>query len=261
MHRERTDEIVIEHLEVPCIVGLYPREHATPQPVIVTLKVGIPLFHASATLGLRSTIDYAMLAGEVRFILQHGGFRLIETACEAILRHVLAPPTPDMGRVAARHATIELRKPEALPGATVASVRMSRRVEDFHFEVMKHPVGDLMVIHESADASLFRLLLPGYSGTASFVHASGVCYEMPLSQGIAVGSERTVAGVALPWSAGQARQYLNLTPQPRALCCLAKTGGVALTDYLVESCGTWDNPDRMPGQQYFSPWTDETPLS
>src|SRR5690606_27485278 len=103
------------------IIGVYPSEARTPQRLEITLSMHLDTSTAALQPGLRHSVDYARLAGEVRFIVGHGRFRTIETAAHAIARWVLAPPTPDAPHAEIVAVDVRLAKPGAL-GGTLAGV-------------------------------------------------------------------------------------------------------------------------------------------
>ena len=79
-------------MTVECVICVYGGERHRTQPVTVKLELFLDTRGAS-TAGLSGTVDYARLAGEVRFLLESCRFKLLETAAEALARYILAPPT------------------------------------------------------------------------------------------------------------------------------------------------------------------------
>jgi dihydroneopterin aldolase len=107
------DEIALTGLRVDCIVGIYPGERTTPQPVDVEARLELDLSRAAASAAVGATIDYAELAAELTFILQAGRFQLLESAAMALVAHMLHGPR---GHEAPRveRGSVALAKPAIL---------------------------------------------------------------------------------------------------------------------------------------------------
>lgn len=113
--------------EVTCIVGIFPEERVTPQPVTVDLRLDLDLDRCARSGDLNATIDYARLARDVEKILCDGRFRLLETAGLAVLSYALAPR---IGMGQPESAKIILGKPRALGGKARAFVTLQRTAPD-----------------------------------------------------------------------------------------------------------------------------------
>ena len=116
------DTIALHGLRVDCIVGVYPGERDVPQPLVVDVELRLDTRAAARTEQLSATLDYARLAGELRFLLESARFRLLETAAEALCAYVLAPPTDDRPHPRVHEVTLTLTKPSALDGGARASL-------------------------------------------------------------------------------------------------------------------------------------------
>jgi dihydroneopterin aldolase len=119
---DRADVLRVDDVEFSCVIGIYDEERTRPQPLRVTLALPLNAATSAATGDLRCSVDYARLLGQVGFVLEHGAFRLIETAGEALCAVVL-------GSVAgvADGVALTLRKPRALAGNGVPSLSLRRR--------------------------------------------------------------------------------------------------------------------------------------
>ncbi len=122
--RDDLDTISIDGLRVDCIVGLYPDERVRLQPLIVDVALSLDTRGAAARADIDATVDYAHLAAQVRFILEHGRFGMLETAGDALARWALS----QSGVVDA--VRVRLVKPDALGGDGVPSVAVVRRAEE-----------------------------------------------------------------------------------------------------------------------------------
>jgi dihydroneopterin aldolase len=66
--RRAPDVIEIRGLRVECIVGVYPQERDTPQPLEIDVRLELePVLEVHR---LRQTVDYAAIASQIAFLLQ-----------------------------------------------------------------------------------------------------------------------------------------------------------------------------------------------
>lgn len=114
------DQITIEDLRVDCIVGIYPEERETPQPVEITAELDVDTAAAAASGKLADTVDYAAAANAIVRLVQEGKFHLLETMAAAIAELLLGTTTADRVR-------LRIRKPRAIPGARCARLDIVRR--------------------------------------------------------------------------------------------------------------------------------------
>lgn len=112
-------EILIEGLEVECIIGTRDWERTTRQRVVLDLAVATAIGPAASSDDLSDALDYVELKEAVLAHVQASRFRLIEALAESVAVLVLANP-----RAAA--VTVTLRKPGALTGARSVGVRIIR---------------------------------------------------------------------------------------------------------------------------------------
>ena len=94
------DRIHLANLSVDCVVGVYPHERNAVQPLIVDAVLFLDSERAARTERLRHTIDYGMVAAQIRFLLSSCRFRMLETAAHVLCRHLLSPPAPSEARAA-----------------------------------------------------------------------------------------------------------------------------------------------------------------
>lgn len=122
-----SDAILLD-IELACIVGILPRERVEPQPLQIRLEMGIDLDACGTSGNLDESVNYADVDAQVRFLCTEGRFRLIEVLGTAILRAILAPPSPGEARAPLAWAEVEILKPTVLRSA-VPGVRMRRDAE------------------------------------------------------------------------------------------------------------------------------------
>src|SRR5690606_14613486 len=147
---------------VDCVVGVYPSERTHPQPLLVDLALHFDARPAARGGGLAASIDYARLAGEVRFLLAACRFYLLETAAEALARYLLAPPTEDVPRARVEAVSIRLSKPRALAGSAIASLQIQREAGEMDYPQEVKDFGRVDRIFEDAACGIYRLrVAPG----------------------------------------------------------------------------------------------------
>jgi len=154
-----TDWIHLWDLRLHCIVGVEEAERETPQPLVLAVSVGLDL-EAAAGGDLGATVDYQALEREVRFLVEEGRWRLIESVAAVVLRHVLRPYGRGAAGPAVERARVRVTKPEALDGAAVPSVEMERQAGWFSREAQAPAPGVTQTrLLETPEATAFAVEL------------------------------------------------------------------------------------------------------
>ncbi len=115
------DWILIEGLEFETIIGIYPHERASAQPVQIDLKLAVPRVAVAASGDdIQATVDYQRVCEAVMSITQTGAFQLVETLAQAVTDGLFA-----------RFSLIEqiecrILKPLALPYTRGVGIAISR---------------------------------------------------------------------------------------------------------------------------------------
>jgi FolB domain-containing protein len=163
MMTDRTDRILIDALEVECIVGIRPAERVQKQHVRVHLDMGLDLARSGKSGRIAHTVDYSRVATEITNLLQFRAYKLIEVATEELAASLLALH-PALQRV-----TLRVEKPEALRGrARLAAVEITRTRDAFTPKRVPSAFGELEMIHESDEARLSLVhVAPGKALTQS----------------------------------------------------------------------------------------------
>ena len=102
--------IFIENLQLETIIGVYPHEKTTPQPISLDLEMVWDTTQAAQTDKLADTLDYEAVANHLNTLLSNQTFELIETLAQAIvdsLKEKFALPS----------LNLTIRKPNALKQA------------------------------------------------------------------------------------------------------------------------------------------------
>lgn len=107
-------------LRVECIVGIYPHERARAQTLLVDVEVDYDFAPAAASDAIPDAVDYDDIGASVTALATERRFQLIETLAEEAAAMLLT-------RVRrARTVRLTIRKPEAVPAAAYAYVRVER---------------------------------------------------------------------------------------------------------------------------------------
>ena len=110
----------LKSLQIGCIVGVYEQERAQPQPVVIDIELDYDFAAAAGSDAVGDAVDYDRVAEAVTGLVQRREFTLIETMAEETAAMLLE----QIGR--ARTIRLEIRKPQAVPAAACAFVRVER---------------------------------------------------------------------------------------------------------------------------------------
>jgi dihydroneopterin aldolase len=113
------DIIFIEELRVDTWVGIYPREKAVPQTVLLELQIGVSTAPAGASDDIRDTIDYAAVSTRLRHELAERHFNLLEKLAEFIAALILA-------EFSAQWVRVSVAKLGMMPGVKRVGVIIER---------------------------------------------------------------------------------------------------------------------------------------
>jgi dihydroneopterin aldolase len=148
------DSILIEGLELECIVGVRPLERRRPQRIRIDLDLGLDLSEAGRTGRISHTCDYDRVTDEVRALLRFREYRLIEVATAELAGMLFGV------HGALQELKLRLSKPTALNGrARSAGVHVSRRRS--HFPTRREPraFGEVETLLQTHEAGLYLLHL------------------------------------------------------------------------------------------------------
>lgn len=216
------DVLELAGMRVHCIVGLYPAEIVSPQPLEVSLALHLDTSQAAVEDDLTRTVDYAQLAGELRFVLENGRFRLLETAAQAVARYVLLPPSADVPRPRVDAVDVRLRKPEAMKRAEdgVPSLHVRRYAADQVYPVEDRPFGQVDVVHERPGCGIYRLRIAPGRAIETHVHRRMEEAELVVGPGLLVQGRPVRAGTAFRWPRDFPHRYENRSAVEQSVICI-----------------------------------------
>jgi len=158
------DIVSFSGLEVSCVVGILPAERGRTQPLRLEAHLTLDCTEAARTGDIALTVDYAALAKASVFVLTTGQFGLIESAAMTLLGLYLAPPPPSRKGTIVLEATVTITKPEALGGAGIPAVTLTRSRHDFKPQMGAHAGGLCETLYVGRDATLLRHSGPDTGG-------------------------------------------------------------------------------------------------
>lgn len=228
------DLIELRKLRAECVVGVYPSERTHPQPLLLDLGLHFDAREAARGGGLGATIDYAKLAGEVRFLLQASRFYLLETAAEALASYLLAPPTPDVPRAPVQAVTLRLSKPRALAGSALASLQIHRVAEEMDYVVEKKDSYEVDCIFEDASTGIYRLRVAPHSRIPTHVHRVMDESEMVLGSGLHLQGQPVEPGSAFHWPRDFPHLWENRSDTEQTILCVDRPSFMAEDEIVVD---------------------------
>jgi len=184
------------------------------------VELVLDLEQAGATERLRRSIDYASTTHQLVFLLEHCRFRMLETAANALLKYLLAPPAAGERRATVVEACVRLTKPDALDGLGVPSVELRR---DAHWVQLSHeekPFGKVDIIHETRDAGIYRLSIAPGREIPMHVHHKMTEAELVLTDGLSCQGSAAPAGSFRRWPRDAAHFYRNETDRWQSILCV-----------------------------------------
>lgn len=214
------DVIELRGMRVECIVGVYRTERDTPQPLELDLALYLDTRAAAGKSGLKTSVDYARLAGELRFLLEAASFRLLEAAADALCRYVLAAPTADQHRAQVHAVTLRLSKPQALSGGTVASLQVHRTAREYAFAIEQKRFGTVDVLYEDEGIGIYRLRVKPGGAIQTHEHREMEECELVLGSGILLQGHPVAAGTGFRWPKAFAHRYDNPRSTEQTILCV-----------------------------------------
>lgn len=113
------DRIIIEGLQLRCIIGINPEERVAKQEVILDLTLFTDLRTAAASDNILDTVNYKKLKTQVRNFVEHSQFLLVERLASEVARICLQP-------AGVEKVAVRIEKPGALRFARTVAVELER---------------------------------------------------------------------------------------------------------------------------------------
>lgn len=203
-----------------CVVGVYPRERDTPQPLYLDAELCLDTEPAARRERLQLSIDYAAIGDQLAFLLRSCRFRMLETAGHALCRYLLAPPALGERRAQIERVRLTLTKPTALGGKAVPSLEVERERSWVELAHEQKPFGTVDIIHETKDAGIYRLNIAPQREIPLHVHRVMQESEMVLSRGLLCQGKPVAPGTVHRWPKDAAHCYQNPTRRHQTILCV-----------------------------------------
>ncbi len=113
------EQIIIQGLQLPTIIGVYDWERTQPQTLIVDIVISADLSAACRTDDVNDTLDYAKLSEELVELAKQSEFELLEAFASAICDTLML-------HKAITDLDVTVEKPDILPNARRVAVRLAR---------------------------------------------------------------------------------------------------------------------------------------
>jgi dihydroneopterin aldolase len=217
---KRRDVIALEGLVVDCVVGVYPHERATPQPLRVDLYMELDTRTAAEHQRLRDSVDYAAIAGQITFLLTECRFRMIETAADALARYLLLPPARGERRAQIQALRLRLTKSFALAGRAIPYVEVYREADEFVLATEESKFGDVDIVFERRSFGIYRLNIDPKQGIPLHVHRQMHESELVLGDALLCQGKPVAAGTVFHWPHGAAHRYDNPSERVQTVLCV-----------------------------------------
>lgn len=214
------DLITLTGLSVSCIIGVYPSERDVPQPLNLDVWLYLNTRQAAHSGSLRYSVDYARLAGELRFLLESCQFLLLETAADALCHYLLAPSSEDAPRAAIFAVALRLTKPQALGRGLEPALTVWRSVEEVKIQSEKQPFGWMDILYQTRGCGIYRLRLAPGASIQTHQHEKTVERELVLGDGLQLQGRSVRAGVGVAWELHQPHRYDNPTKSVQSILCV-----------------------------------------
>lgn len=116
---KKNDTLLIRHLAIKTLIGVYPHEKTIKQTVILDLELDYDSHTAAQSGDLKDAWDYSVLIEDLQSWLGSLQCNLIESLADRICNHILS-------RYPCNRVRLTLIKPEAIAGSTEVGLVVER---------------------------------------------------------------------------------------------------------------------------------------
>ncbi len=229
-----SDTIQLRDLKVDCIIGVNASERVSPQRLLVQAELHLNTDIAACSDRLEETVDYEIVASQILFLLHLGQFQLLETACHALCRTLLLPPTEGEHRAAIESVRLRIEKPEGLLGRAIPCLEVCRHRSDVSYRVQERSFGSLHLVHETPKLGIYRVNLAPGRNVPLHMHRQIHEAEMLLTNGVLVQDNLGLRGSVRLWPRNFPHSYHNPTAETQGILCLCRPPYSELDEISVE---------------------------
>jgi dihydroneopterin aldolase len=214
------DVILLEGLEIECIIGIYGHERTTPQRLVVEVALSVGTETAALSARIEQTVDYEWVTNQIAFILKTGKFELLETAAHAVCRALLLAPVSGEQRCPIDAVTLALKKPGALGGKGIPTLRVTRCASDMKYDQEMKAFGRVDIIFESRDIGIYRLNVEPGKSIGLHRHEIMVESEFVLSHGLHCQGKPAHCATVRVWPKALPHRYDNPGAKVESILCI-----------------------------------------
>ena len=119
MKKNKVDTIIIEEIELFCIVGVNEWERETPQRILIDLVLETELSLSIKTDKIANTVNYRNIVKKVSRLVTNSSYKLIESLAGTLAEECLSEPL-------VTGVTVSLKKPGAVRFSKSVGVEIHR---------------------------------------------------------------------------------------------------------------------------------------
>lgn len=209
-------QIELRNLVIHCIIGGLEHERRKPQRVVVSASVQLCSDSAALSGNLGDTVDYAQLAQELAFILQSAHFYLLESAVDALAKHVSLLYSQHVAKV-----EVSISKPDVLANVTPrATIELSSDAVDP--KRANTAFGYVDTVQETKHCGVYILNIIPKNSIATHYHVYTKEHEMILTDALHLQGRLVNAGTSVSWPFYFPHRYDNHSDQVQKILCIDK---------------------------------------
>ena len=159
------DSIEVKIPKLQAILGCAEAERDQYQDISIDLELFVDTAHAGESGELTDCLDYVRILGELRFIMKHARYYLIETAAQDICQFLMAPRVSKYDQISPDAVKLKITKPHALSGFAIPALKVTRSFSEMQYAPLKKKkYGMQRVLVDSCDMLLSKFVInPGAS--------------------------------------------------------------------------------------------------
>lgn len=248
------DSIELHGLEFECRIGITHKERTKPQPIQANIRIFIDTYPAAVSGKLTDTIDFVRVAAEIRFILEEGGFFMLESAAQAMASYLLSTSRVSTAHTAIQAVAIDLIKPNVKTAAKGRCgnqvVRIFRMAGSVPAMTHLQSFGQLETLFNGTECSLHRIILNPRQTILLGGMPNWDESDMILGSTLHVQNRKVLSGNRFRWPKGTLRKYENRTHSQQVLLCIDRATSQPFIEKINPVVVSYDLPWVDPDDYY-----------
>jgi dihydroneopterin aldolase len=214
------DVVSMENLRVSAPALMEGDEIKTYQNYNVSVDLHLPTINAAISELIADSIDLDLVAAQIAFVFSSCRFVLLETAAHTLARLLLLPPVPVARQSKIYKVRIRLKRSDETDNIATASIDITRVASWAKFVEEKKTFGTVDIIHETADAGVYRLNIAPYSRIPMHVHQKMRESEFILTSGLLCQHQPAPKGSVRRWPFDTPHLYENPGDRWQSILCI-----------------------------------------